>query len=85
MSKVDRSIVIAGLTLFLLSCLYLPMEITRSGGEYWPEGWYWITRLAESEYSGRARVDFTRLVLEWLAIAALLAIARLTEPWRKQK
>ena len=79
MSKVDRAIAIAGLALFLLSCLYLPVEIHVSGDTWIALRWHWIGELGKPEY----RVDFMRLVLEWLAIAALLAIARLTVSWRK--
>jgi hypothetical protein len=78
MTKKDRVLLVTGLILFLISCLYLPMEMTWGDQSAWLQtGWYWITRLGAFS-STQYRVDFSRLVLEWLAIGAVLAVARLT-------
>lgn len=60
-----RWFLIAVLSAFTLTCLYVPQR-----NPYWQwgathYGWVW-----EDLY----RIDFERLVLEWLALAALAAV-----------
>ncbi len=83
--RTERRVLVLGLGLFVLSCLYLPVEFkacnpnTGICGDWRQSGWSWITELGRQDLLF-LRVDLMRLVLEWLAIAALLAIARLTLP-----
>lgn len=80
----DRRIFVTGLILFLLSCLYLPMEVTWGDQSVWLQrGWYWITKLGRFGVGDQYRVDTSRLFLEWLAIGAIMAILRLILPGRK--
>lgn len=69
MNGAERSILVAGLVLLVLSCLYLPV-LEYGIGEWSFGGWHWITA------EGR-RVDLARLVAEWVCIGALVGIARL--------
>ena len=79
MGKTEWRMSVLGLGVFALSCLYLPVEEWQDGPYGWaPRGWTWIVNFSGDRLP--LRVDMSRLVLEWLALAALLAIARLTMP-----
>lgn len=73
-------VTIIGLLAFVVTCLYVPVQGCCLGGRPpTPAGWWWITEIGRWDSAGYSySIDFGRLALLWLAIAALLAIAHLT-------
>ena len=75
-------ITIIALVAFVVTCLYVPTRLYAPPPEHLrPSKWMWITEIGEANAAASGwsyTIDFDRLLLLWLAIAALLAIARLT-------